>query len=254
MIIVKKSLLVLLFLYLVALIWLYLTQRSLLFHPTKSTKSKDGFTLTINKNRVWIEVRNRGKRSAIIYFPGDSEEYWEDIDRLAKILPKHTIYFLHYLGYGKSQGSPSQEAIFTTAKRVFEYVSSSHKSIDLIGRSLGTGVATYLASCTQIRKLVLITPYDSISAIGQKRYPIFPISLIIKDPFNSILYAPKIKASTLILLAQNDRVIPYQNSLKLIKSFLLTKPKTIILSNCTHSTILKNPEFPKAIRDFLEAQ
>jgi len=244
--------LILLLLYLLSLGYLYLFQRKLLFHPTHEKKAKEGFYLQTPKGRIRIEVRNPGKAKALIYLPGNSEHWWESPDDLARLLPEHTIYFPHYPGYGASEGSPSQEALFQTAIRLYDRIAPEHGSIDLTGRSLGSGVALYLASRRPVRRLVLITPYESIAALGAERYPIFPVRLIVKDPFESLSYAPDINAPTLILLAQNDSVIPHAHSRKLIESFRRIRPEVHTFPETDHTNIIDSPEYPKILRNFLE--
>jgi len=244
----------LLLLYLGILTWLYLAQRQLLFHPTKKTPPREGFALSTSFGTVHVERRNPGKARALIYFPGNSERWWEDPDDLARMLPEHTIYFPHYPGYGASQGSPSQESLFETAEALYDRIAPDHQSVDLIGRSLGSGVALYLASRRPIRRLVLLTPFDSITELGAKRYPIFPVRSIIRDPFESTRYAPEVSAPTLILLAQKDRVVPHAHSLRLIESFRRTRPEHHTLPDTDHGDIIDSPEYPGLVREFLESE
>ena len=51
----------------------------------------------------------------------------------------------------------------------------------------------------------------------------YPMSLKLKDKYNSLKRVPKIKAQTLILIAQNDEVIKRKHSLNLAKKFLSNK-------------------------------
>ncbi len=247
------GLLLLLLLYLGALAWLYLSQRSILFHPTGETPARHGFFLELGGKRIRIEVRNEGRAKGLIYFPGNSEHYWEDPDTLAAMLPEHTLYFPHYPGYGRSEGTPSQAALFEMALKLYDTVAPRHRQVDVIGRSLGSGVAVYLAARRPVKRLILVTPYDSIAALGQRRYPIFPVRLIIKDPFDSLRYAPEVKAETLVLLAEHDRVIPRRNSQHLIDSLRQSSVTVRILPGSDHTDILDHPDFAKVLEKFLEA-
>jgi len=246
------ALFALLLLYLLTLGALYLFQRKILFHPTHERRPREGFFLESPEGKVRIEVRNSGKAKALIYFPGNSEHWWEDPDDLARLLPEHTIYFPHYPGYGASEGSPSQEAFFAMAERLYDRIAPRHKSVDLAGRSLGSGVALYLAVRRPVRRIVLITPYDSIASLGAERYPFFPVRSIVKDPFESIRYAPDIDVPVLILLAENDRVIPLAHTQNLIRHFQRTEPRTILLPGTDHGNIIEHPDYPTALRRFLE--
>ncbi len=241
-----------LLLYLGALGWLYFAQRKLLFHPTRERQARVGFYLSTPGGKVRVEVRNPGKDRALIYLPGNSEHWWEDSDDLARMLPEHTIYFPHYPGYGASEGSPSQAALFEMALRLYDHIAPEHRTIDLLGRSLGSGVALYLASRRPVHRLVLITPYDSIAALGAERYPIFPVRAIIRDPFESIRYAADLTLPTLILLAEEDSVIPPVHSRRLIDAFRRIHPRVVTLPGTDHGSIVDSPDYPALLRSFLE--
>jgi pimeloyl-ACP methyl ester carboxylesterase len=246
------ALLALLLLYLLALGYLYLFQRKILFHPTHERQAKEGFYLEIPEGKVRVERRNPGRGKALIYFPGNSEHWWEDPDDLARLLPEHTIYFPHYPGYGASGGNPSQDAFFAMAETLYDRIAPEHRAVDLIGRSLGSGVALHLAARRPVRRIVLITSYDSIASLGAERYPLFPVRTIVKDPFESTRYASELTAPVLILLAEEDRVIPRTHSQNLIRFFRKTEPKVITLPRTDHGDIIESPEYPKLLRDFLE--
>ena len=83
-----------------------------------------------------------------------------------------------------------------------------HSQITVIGRSLGSGIATYLASQRPVSRLLLITPYDSIANVAAGRLPMFPVHWLLLDKYESWRYAPQITAPTRILAAEHDDVIP----------------------------------------------
>ncbi len=248
---IKIVVIAILLFYIMANLKLYFSQRDILFKPTHSAPSKKGFYLKSGKDKIWVETRNRLKKRAIIYFPGNSEKGWIDIETLANRFSNFSIYFLHYRGYGKSSSYPSQEHIYEDALTLYNYLKERKKDINIIGRSLGTAPAIYLASLKKdINKTVLITPFDSIITLGKIRYPFLLISLLAKDPFLNYKYAPFVNSPTLILLAQNDEVVPYFSSKKLIDSFK-KKVEVVILNNSNHSTILTHPKFFSTILSFL---
>jgi hypothetical protein len=81
--------------------------------------------------------------------------------------------------------------LFSDALAIYDRIKKDHQQIIAIGRSLGTGVAVYLAAQREIEKLVLVTPFDSLRSVAQEIYPIYPISLILKESYRSIEYAEK---------------------------------------------------------------
>jgi len=235
----------------VAVGWVSITQRDLLFVRDARPAPLSGFWLTTRDNtRLWIDRLNPGQSNALLYFPGNTASDWDDPRRFARLLPHHTIYFMRYRGYAGSEGMPSQERLYADANALFDRVQKDHKSIDILGRSLGTGIAIHVAAQRRVERLVLTTPYDSIALSAQKAYPWLPVSLLLKDPFPSVQFAPDIQAKTEVILVKNDQKIPYKSSQNLIHAFPRT-PKIIMLEGTTHSGIVRHPRYLKTIAKFL---
>jgi pimeloyl-ACP methyl ester carboxylesterase len=241
----------LLVLYLIAAGGMYLKQRDLLFVRDADRAPLSGFWLDSNGTRVWIDRLNPGQPAALLYFPGNTTSDWDDPKRLAEILPHHTIYFMRYRGFANSEGSPSQQALYADALALFDHVKSDHRTIDLMGRSLGTGMAVYVAAKRPARKLILTTPYDGILLAAKKAYPWLPVSLLLKDPFPSYAFAPAIDEQTRVILAKDDQTIPYASSKNLIDAFRKSRPEVITLRGTTHSAIVRHPLYLKTVADFL---
>lgn len=196
--------------YLFACGLLYFAQRSLLFVPPPVSSSPSASFISVENGggtlRIW--TRPAESQEAVIYFGGNAEDVLGNLESYSKALPNRDLYLVNYRGYGGSTGSPSEEALFSDALAVYDLVSQKHPNVSVIGRSLGSGVAVYLASMRKVNKLVLVTPYDSIESIARTRFPFFPISLLLKDKFDSASRAHDITSKTLVVLAEHDELIP----------------------------------------------
>ncbi len=84
-----------------------------------------------------------------------------------------TSYALEYRGYGLSSGWPSQGGIFEDMKRLWSFALKEEGvepgQVIVLGQSLGTGPATYLASIERPAALILISPYTSIDDVVRDR-------------------------------------------------------------------------------------
>ncbi len=235
-----------------AVAWLYYNQRDLLFIEDHHRKSDHGFFMTAqNGDKVWVSVYNPNQPKALLYFPGNTENDWEYPERIAKNLPTHTVYFIHYRGFGKSEGTPSQEALYEDALNLFDKASTAHQHIDLLGRSLGTAMAVYTAAKRDAEKMVLVTPFANIAMLAQEKYPWMPVMMTLKDHFPSEEFAPGVDEQTLVLLSEYDTTVPYESSKKLIDSFA-KKPEVIMLRGVNHGASIRHPIYLKVLRDFLE--
>ena len=242
----------LLFGYITIGVLLYSFQDRLLYHPTPNIKI-DYPQLILQRDgaKVVVHVLNEGHKNAILYFGGNGESMAQSADYIAKQFPEFTCYLMDYRGFGSSTGKPSQEAIFSDALALYDRVKQRHKRISIGGRSLGSGVAVYVASQREVSKLALITPYDSIKDVAQGRYPMYPASLLLKDTYDSLHFVPTIKAKTFIVLAQNDKVIPRKYSQKLIDAFKKEQVKIDIIQNRGHIDISSDERYYKIMQDFI---
>ena len=145
---------------------------------------------------------------------------------------------------------PTEKGIFSDALLLFDKVQEKHQKISVIGRSLGSGVAVYLASKRPLNKLALITPYDSIKSLGQSKFIIFPVFLLLKDKYDSLRRVKHIQAQTIALVAENDEVIPKKHSLRLINEFPPEQITAITINNSGHNDISYKEEYYQHLKDF----
>jgi len=200
--------------------------------------------------QINIIITNPGKDKALLYWGGNNEPAAEGAEVFAKELPEYTTYLIEYRGYGDSSGTPTQEGIFSDALKLYDTVRSKHRTVSLFGRSLGTGVASYVASKRNTDKLALITPYDSIESVARDRYPIFPLSLLVKDKYDSLGRVPQIKAKTIILIAQNDTVVPNKHAYALAKAFPPAQVEVHEIQDCHHNNIAQTASYHQLLKVF----
>ena len=125
--------------------------------------------------RVEVIVVNEGKENAALYFGGNAEIVAYHGVELRGKLPDFSVYLVNYRGYGGRSGLPSEGALLDDALLIYDRIVERHISVDIVGRSLGSGVATHVASLRPVEKMVLITPYDSIRAMGNRSIRYFQL-------------------------------------------------------------------------------
>ena len=192
---------------------LYFKQRSFIYFPVRDASS--GYEQMVVQNQeasISVTHINSNSTKAILYFGGNAENVDFSVPGFSGLFPEYAVYFVKYRGYGASTGRPTEAGIYSDALLVYDTLLKNHDSISVIGRSLGSGVATYLAANRKVNKLVLVTPFDSISSLAQKRYPLYPVSWLLKDKFDSLSRAKSINAQTLVVAAENDRIVPRQHT------------------------------------------
>jgi len=242
-------------LYLGACGYLYANQRSLLYYPTPAVAEPvpGAERIVLHSDGETLRILRVGpaEGKALIYFGGNAQDVSRLIPVFRHAFPQRPVYLVNYRGYGGSSGSPSEAALLRDAVTVFDFVRLRHADVAVIGQSLGTGVAVFLATVRQIARLVLITPYDSIETVAKSSFPQFPVSLLLKDKFMSAARAASVRSPTLILLAERDEVIPRASSDALIASFLWLRPVVEVVSGTTHNSVCTADACLQRLADFL---
>jgi pimeloyl-ACP methyl ester carboxylesterase len=162
--------------------------------------------------------------------------------------------FINYRGFGLSEGDPSERVVVADTRLIYDYAAArpdvDATKIVVLGRSLGTYFTVALASSRALRGAILATPFDSIAAVGEERYPWLPIGLILNGRYDAAAMAPKIKVPALFVLAEKDDVTPMQNGVALADAW--GGPRRIVtLAGARHYGIERREEFWNAVEEFL---
>ncbi len=265
-----QIILVILFIYVVFSISIYFLQERILFHKQPITEKRlqevrqnypnaeELFLETSDNKQLHGWFLNKGKQARaplIIYFGGNAEEVSWLLDISYKF-DKWAILLMNYRGYGLSQGKPDEKKFYQDALLLYDTF-SERKDVDknnivVMGRSLGTGVATYLASKRSVEGVILASPYDCIASVAKSTLPVTPPAFLIKHKFNSISRAPEINKNLLILIASEDQVIPVKHSKKLYDKWGGSK-NIITIKNTDHNTISNSEEYWNHINMFLKS-
>jgi pimeloyl-ACP methyl ester carboxylesterase len=121
-----------------------------------------------------------------------------------------------------------------------------------MGRSLGTGVATALASSRAVAGLVLVTAFDSVAHVGASHYPWLPVRWLIKDPYDSTARIGKVTAPVLVLIAERDEVISRVRTDALIAAIPAGLAHVVVIPAATHNDIETFPRYWPALKAFIE--
>jgi fermentation-respiration switch protein FrsA (DUF1100 family) len=121
------------------------------------------------------------------------------------------------------------------------------------GWSLGSAVAIDLASQVQPAAVILEGAPASIVAIGEQRYPLLPIRLFIRNPFESIRKIDGVKSPKLFLHSVGDEIVPIEEGRRLFDA--APQPKQWIQVQGGHVYAAeRDPAFFGYVRSFLSEQ
>lgn len=223
---------------------LFMAQRSLIYFPHPLAPGRTAtLSLPVEDGALLVTARPRPGPRALLYFGGNAEDVSFSLPGLAAAFPDHALYLLHYRGYGGSAGKPSEAALFADALALFDRFRSEHRDIVVVGRSLGSGVAVYLASRRPVARLVLVTPYESLQDLAQRQFPYLPVRWLLLDKFESGKYAARVTAPTLLIAAERDEIIPRASTESLATRFRPGVAALRYVPGAGHNTISDRPEY-----------
>lgn len=204
-----------------AFMWHY--QRNLMYMPTRTigTPQQHGLadftshSVTASdgtKLQLWSHPAMQGYPT-ILYFHGNGGNLSHRAHYFRKLADAgFGVIGLDYRGYGASEGEPSEEGFYEDARAAVAYAKKTQGLRDgeliIYGESIGSGVATQMASEMQAGALVLHAPFDSLPSAAQVHYGFLPVSLLIKDRYNSAAKMEKVRMPVLFFHGEQDVIVP----------------------------------------------
>ncbi len=251
-------------LYLGIMGYMYFSQRSMVFPGAEADEDARTWVRNEPDASPWAVTMDdgitlegafldRGPKSAIVlYFSGNAEDAVSFIPEAATHLPHVSVAALNYRGYGKSQGEPTEDALKHDALAIFDALrqTAGDRPVIVFGRSLGTALAAYTAARRSVQLVIILTPFDSIAAVGQGHYPWLPVRLLLQHDFDVCADARRIHATTLFLIAEEDRTTPPPRAHSIMQEW--AAPKTsVVLEGARHNDIIDHPQYWTNIATFL---
>jgi pimeloyl-ACP methyl ester carboxylesterase len=176
-----------------------------------------------------------------------SSHYADDIQSAAAF----DVFILEYPGYADRPGKPSQKSLFAAADEAVQML-PTNRPVHLVGESLGSGVASYLAGIhpDKIAGVVLISPFNNLASVAQFHYPILPVRLLMADRFPSEEYLRQYRGPVGIVVGGRDNVVPEKFGRRLYAGYAGPK-KLWTFPDGDHCQIMKPPtEFWEEVVEF----
>lgn len=250
--------------YLLVVLFFWLFQSRFLFYPQPLgaapvlDKNVEEVRIETSRDQTlhgWLcKSQGADPQKLIIYFGGNAEEVSHMIG-VSKMFDEWAMLLVNYPGYGQSQGKPGQKSFFNAALSIYDYAVSREdidpQNIVLMGRSIGTGSAVYVAHERKVRAVVLISPFESLRSVAQSKMPFLPVGLILRHPFPSKKYASKIQAPLLAFYGTQDQIVPGPHSRKLVNAW--EGPSTLVtLEGFNHNDIFESARLWQETKAFLQ--
>jgi pimeloyl-ACP methyl ester carboxylesterase len=171
---------------------------------------------------------------------------------LRGLFPDAHVVTFNYRGYAPSTGQPSAAALLEDSIVIHDFARQSIKPrrIVVIGMSIGSGFAAYLAKHRTLSGLILITPFDSLAAVARERYFWAPVSLLLRHRVPTIDFVRGRPTPTVVIASARDGIIPARRTEALkpaIKNLILDR----IIAGVGHNGFYNHPDFVAAMAEAL---
>ena len=258
------SLLSLLAVYLLVLLFIYFTQRNLLYHPGDNNYLDDKIQFSYKevfievdqdiKLKSWLIEKDLKKYKTLVFFHGNAGNLFNRVHKLNELHKLEiNILIISWRGFSGNLGKPTEKNFYQDAQKSIEWLNSKgieSKKIILYGESLGTGVAVELAQKNIFNSIILESPFTSMVKTAKIYYPYLPVNLLLKDKYDSINKIHKITKPILIMHGMKDDLVPYIMSVELFNK--ANKPKYSFFPKDDNHMMDFNDELLDKIRLFIK--
>ena len=195
-----------------------------------------------------------GEKTVVLGFAGNGWHAEGMVLDLRRHFPECDVVAFNYRGYRPSSGRPSAAGMLADSLLIHDHIQATIGPMRTItaGYSLGTGVAAYVARQRPVAGIILVTPFDSLEAVAQERYPWVPVRWLIRHRMSTVDFLRGLPIPTAMIAAERDVVVPPSRTAALRKAIgNLVLDRTI--AGTQHNTIFRYPEFAQAMRDAMAA-
>jgi fermentation-respiration switch protein FrsA (DUF1100 family) len=245
---------------------MYVLQPDMVYFPTRTISQtpdqwgleyEDVYLSSSNQNKIhgWYLPAKNSKQS-LVFFHGNGGNISHRGDSL-KIFNRlgFNILIIDYQGYGKSEGSADEAAMYDDAQAAWKYLREVKKfkqsEIVIFGRSLGGAVASKLALDVEPQALILESTFSSISDMAKLFLPEMSKFIYFRYEFNTLQRITSINVPLLMLHSRADKIIPFELGKKVYEA--ANKPKIFIEMVGDHNSgfLQSQPGYEQAIGQFI---
>lgn len=246
---------------------LYLFQTRLIYLPTAAIMATPG-SIGLEYESVHLTTTDGVKLAGwfvpaanadvtVLYFHGNAGNISHRLDTIDLY---HRLGFnvliIDYRGYGQSEGRPSEQGTYLDAEAAWHHLVGERQlapeQIIIVGRSLGGGVAAWLAQQKPAAVLVLESTFTSIPAMAARQFPFLPVQPLARVQYNTLARLPHLTMPILIVHSPNDEVIPYDHGRQLFEA--APEPKQFVEIGGGHNDgfLTSRELYSLAFRGFVE--
>ena len=242
---------------LILFIAFYQWQYFMLFTPTyyREDKLDDRFQYLSITTDDGVELEGivyeaSNPHNTLLFFGGRSHDSVGLIKRLSQTFPHARIVTFNYRSYGKSGGVIKEKNILNDGIKIAKLVKKNYGNVYLLGFSIGSVVAAYIASKEEVKGLFMIGSFDSIKSLAKEKYGI-NFSWLLRYKFDNTKYVEDIDEETYLFVSKDDEITYLKNARNLrehVKNLVFYKE----YENLSHKELLWDEDVVKKINEVID--
>lgn len=254
--IVKILIIVIVLSYFTFGLFLFIFQKNFIYQPDKQNfisckRFEDSEKININGTRAYYK---RNSNRLIVFYHGNGgsacmRSYLKDeFEKLG-----FSFIFVEYAGYSDDTRKASKVLIMKDVENIKEFTEKQNFSkIIVAGESLGTALAIYHSTISNVDNLLLISPFNSLADIAGANYRIYPITLMFTENYDSNMWIRTTKAKNIeIIHGTQDKVVSIEQSKKLFNEIKISNKKFVEIEGAHHNDIYNFSKTTNEIDKFL---
>ena len=171
---------------------------------------------------------------------------------LHSVFPDRDVVAFHYRGYAPSTGRPSADALLQDSLSIHNHLVATlaPERIVTVGLSIGAGPAAHLASQRPITGLILVTPFDSLTALAREHYRWAPVGLLLRHRMEIADALVGLQLPVALIAAERDTIVPARRTEPVRRSAgNLVLDRVIV--DAGHNDLYDDADFKRAMREAL---
>lgn len=193
---------------------------------------------------IWVSSNGERPGITILYCHGNKyniDEYWDRVMLFHEL--GVNVFIFDYQGFGKSEGEPSEEGLYSDSKSALEYVKSRNEynsdSLCFYGYSLGNVASIYLAAEIQDPLCLFAeAPFASANSLTQGSIVLdIPAKWLTDGEFNNVEKIKYIKTPFLLFHGKDDDFVRYRDNGKVIYDAAPNVKELVLVENAVHTDV-----------------
>ncbi len=173
---------------------------------------------------AWLFRARDPNAPLLVYFHGNGGNIGERGPIASNLAARGvSVLLFDWRGYGKSEGSPTEDALFIDAIAAYDYARRLNPNLSLYGESLGGPYAAYVAKTRGAQCVIIENSFPSLRELGNTLYAPLPIGWTAPRALGTVRWLNEAGAPVLVMHGKADEVIPFKLGLSLYEQLKVRK-------------------------------